>query len=116
MRFARDVSSHVFFMDEGIICEEGTPEQVFDAPRKDKTRQFINRLRVFEASLHKNSPDCSGLISGLEQFGFRYMISRRRQCPDENGLFRAGSKPAGGGRRPLRHADPPRLPESGLAV
>ena len=77
MRFARDVSSRVFFMDEGIICEEGTPEQVFDAPRKDKTRQFINRLRVFEASLHKNSPDCSGLISSLEQFGFRYMISRR---------------------------------------
>jgi polar amino acid transport system ATP-binding protein len=76
MHFARDVSNRVFFMDEGIIYEEGTPEQIFDAPKKDKTRQFINRLRVFETTIHKNSPDHSGVVSGIEQFGFRYMIGR----------------------------------------
>ena len=76
MHFARHVSNRVFFMDEGIIYEEGTPEQIFDAPKKDKTRQFINRLRVFETTIHKNSPDHSGVVSGIEQFGFRYMIGR----------------------------------------
>ena len=77
MRFARDVSNRVFFMDEGIIYEEGTPEEIFDAPKKDKTRQFVHRLQVFEAAICKNSPDVPGLIHRIEQFGFRYMISRR---------------------------------------
>ena len=76
MHFARHVSNRVFFMDEGIIYEEGTPEQIFDAPKKDKTRQFINRLRVFETTIRKNSPDYDGVINGLEQFCLRYMISR----------------------------------------
>ena len=33
MKFARDVSTRVFYMDEGVIYEEGTPEQVFDHPQ-----------------------------------------------------------------------------------
>ncbi len=77
MHFAKHVSNRVFFMDEGIIYEEGTPEQIFDAPGKDKTRQFINRLRVFETTIQKSSPDYDGLLNGIEQFGFRYMVSRR---------------------------------------
>ncbi len=36
MKFARDVSTRVLYMDEGIIFEEGTPQQIFDDPQKDK--------------------------------------------------------------------------------
>ena len=43
MSFARDVSTRVFYLDDGVIYEEGTPEQVFDAPQRARTRQFINR-------------------------------------------------------------------------
>ena len=77
MSFAREVSNRVFFMDEGIIYEEGTPEEIFDAPKKDKTRQFIRRLKVFEASFRRNSFDSLGQFAGIEQFGIRHMISRR---------------------------------------
>ena len=78
MRFARDVSNRVFYMDEGVIYEEGTPDQVFDAPKRNKTRQFIHRLRVHEAAIRRDEPDLCGLIGGIEQFSFRYMINRRR--------------------------------------
>lgn len=76
MRFAKDVSTRVFFMDEGIIYEEGRPEEIFDAPKKEKTRRFIHNLRVFEAEVSKDDPDILGLFSRIEQFGFRHMLGR----------------------------------------
>ena len=43
MAFARDISSHVIFMSDGVICEEGSPEEVFGAPREARTREFLAR-------------------------------------------------------------------------
>ena len=77
MRFAKDVSNRVFFMDEGIIYEEGTPERIFDSPEKDKTRQFVHHLQVFEAELKRNEVNEMDLGTGIEQFGYRHMIDRR---------------------------------------
>ena len=45
MAFARDVADHVIFMDEGRICEQGTPQEVFEHPREERTRQFLSRYR-----------------------------------------------------------------------
>ena len=45
MAFARDVSNHVVYMNEGIICEEGTPEEVFGNPQKQETKDFLSRFR-----------------------------------------------------------------------
>jgi len=45
MAFARDVSSRVVYMNEGIICEEGTPEQIFGDPQKQETKEFLARFR-----------------------------------------------------------------------
>ncbi|MDO4484443.1 MAG: amino acid ABC transporter ATP-binding protein [Clostridia bacterium] len=42
MSFARNVSSRVIFMDDGKILEDGTPEQVFENPKYDRTRQFLS--------------------------------------------------------------------------
>ena len=44
MQFANDVSDRILYMDEGVIYEEGTPEQIFGSPKKDKTKSFISRL------------------------------------------------------------------------
>ena len=44
MAFARDVSSHVVYMNQGVICEEGTPEQVFGNPQKQETQDFLSRF------------------------------------------------------------------------
>ena len=45
MAFARDVSNHVVYMSEGVICEEGTPEEVFGNPQKQETKDFLSRFR-----------------------------------------------------------------------
>jgi His/Glu/Gln/Arg/opine family amino acid ABC transporter permease subunit len=75
MRFARDVSNRVFYMDEGVIYEEGSPEEVFVHPRRDKTRRFINRLQVFETTMRRDGFDAVEMIAGIERFGYRHMIS-----------------------------------------
>ena len=45
MAFARDVSNHVVYMNNGVICEEGSPEEVFGNPQKQETRDFLARFR-----------------------------------------------------------------------
>ena len=44
MAFARDVADRVFFVDEGIIMEEGTPEEVFDHPQNPRTQSFLSKV------------------------------------------------------------------------
>jgi putative lysine transport system ATP-binding protein len=44
MAFARDVSSHVVFMRDGVIWEEGAPARVFGAPEREETREFLSRF------------------------------------------------------------------------
>ena len=43
MEFARDVASHVIFMDSGVICEQGNPQEVFNHPKEERTKQFLSR-------------------------------------------------------------------------
>ena len=45
MAFARDVSNRVVYMNNGVICEEGTPEEVFGNPQKQETKDFLSRFR-----------------------------------------------------------------------
>ncbi|MCI9514235.1 MAG: amino acid ABC transporter ATP-binding protein [Oscillospiraceae bacterium] len=45
MMFAKEISSRVVFMDAGIILEQGTPDQVFNHPQKDRTKEFLSRYR-----------------------------------------------------------------------
>ena len=44
MGFAREVAKRVIFIDEGIICEEGTPKEVFDHPQNERTQQFLSKV------------------------------------------------------------------------
>ena len=48
MAFARDVSSQVVFMHQGVICEQGTPAQVFGNPQQQETKEFLARFRGVE--------------------------------------------------------------------
>jgi putative lysine transport system ATP-binding protein len=43
MEFAKEVADRVVFMDKGVIAEEGTPEQIFNNPREDRTKAFLKR-------------------------------------------------------------------------
>ncbi|MFU1797213.1 amino acid ABC transporter ATP-binding protein [Paenibacillus azoreducens] len=44
MGFARDVANHVVFMDGGVVVEEGTPSELFNHPREERTKQFLKRI------------------------------------------------------------------------
>lgn len=44
MDFAREVSNRIIFMDKGVIAEEGTPEEIFEHPKNERTREFLQRV------------------------------------------------------------------------
>jgi polar amino acid transport system ATP-binding protein len=77
MDFARDVSHRVLYMDEGLIYEEGTPQQIFGNPVKEKTRAFINRIRSF--NYHINSPDYDlyAMNAEIEAFCEKQILLRK---------------------------------------
>ena len=44
MGFAREVASRVFFMDQGIVMEQGTPEEIFQNPQNERTKEFLSKV------------------------------------------------------------------------
>ncbi len=79
MKFAREVSTRIFYMDEGIIYEDGTPEEIFSHPRKDRTRAFVKRLKVLSFSITGPDYDFVEMMESLRQFGVKHMLTARRQ-------------------------------------
>ena len=77
MEFARNISSRVFYMDEGIIYEEGTPEQIFDNPQKEKTKAFINRIRSFDFHLTSSDYDLYAIQSEIKTFCDKHFLSHK---------------------------------------
>lgn len=44
MRFAKDVGDRIIFMENGIVVEEGAPEEIFTKPKKGRTREFLRLI------------------------------------------------------------------------
>ena len=44
MNFAREVANRVIFLAEGVICEEGSPAEIFDAPKSDRLKSFLSKV------------------------------------------------------------------------
>lgn len=44
MKFAQDVANHVVFMADGVVVEEGRPEDIFLRPREERTKKFLRRI------------------------------------------------------------------------
>ena len=68
MNFAKAICSRVFYMDQGGIYEDGTPDQIFNNPQKDLTRRFIRKLKVLE--LRIDGPDFDFAGAGTEVDGY----------------------------------------------
>jgi polar amino acid transport system ATP-binding protein len=75
MDFARDVSNRVFYMDEGIIYEEGPPEQIFEHPRKERTRAFIHRIRSFTCQVTSPDYDLYAIQAQIEAFCEKQLVA-----------------------------------------
>jgi len=77
MDFARDVSSRVLYMDEGFIYEEGTPEQIFENPQREKTRAFINRIRSFNYRINSPEYDLYAMNAEIEAFCEKQILPKK---------------------------------------
>lgn len=78
MNFARDVSSRIFYMDEGIIFEEGPPEQIFAHPRQEKTRAFLQKISLFRFPAERKGLDIYRFNAELEDFCIRHLLSPKQ--------------------------------------
>ena len=77
MNFARTVSNRVFYMDEGGIYEDGTPEQIFEHPRRENTRRFIRKLKVLELNIESRTYDFPGMAGQIEAWCVKNQIAGR---------------------------------------
>ncbi len=77
MAFARDVSNRVFYMDQGLIYEEGSPEQIFDAPKKERTKAFINRIRNLVFTIQSQDFDLYALNAEVELFCEKQFLAKK---------------------------------------
>ena len=77
MDFARDVSNRVFYMDEGLIYEEGTPGQIFENPQKEKTKAFINRIRSLTYRITSPDYDLYAMNAEIETFCERQILPKK---------------------------------------
>jgi polar amino acid transport system ATP-binding protein len=77
MEFARNISTRVFYMDEGIIYEEGPPQDIFENPQKEKTKTFIHRIRSLEIPIHSKEYDLYAIQAALGNFCEKHFLSQR---------------------------------------
>lgn len=78
LTFARHVSNRVFFMDNGEVWESGTPEQIFEHPRRKETHDFIFRVRSWEARIDAFDYDFPRMLSELEDYCARQFFGRKQ--------------------------------------
>lgn len=76
MEFARNMSSRIFYMDEGIIYEEGTPQQIFENPSREKTRAFIHRIRSLHYHIASRDYDLYALQAEMEAFCDKHLFTK----------------------------------------
>ena len=77
MKFARDVSTRIFFMYDGYIHEDGTSKQIFEAPRRSATKAFVQRIRKEVFEVKGDDFDFLGMETGIRQFCIKYNIASK---------------------------------------
>ena len=80
MKLARDISTRIFFMNEGRIWEDGTPEQVFGNPVHSATKVFVQQLQKLVFDIDSPDFDFYGMYSAMEAFCVKYNIPEKREA------------------------------------
>ncbi len=78
MNFAREVADRVLFFADGGIYEQGTPEEIFDNPKREKTIAFIQKIKFFSFEIENRSFDLMALHGGIQTFGEKYGLDQKR--------------------------------------
>ena len=79
MKFAHDVSTRIFFMYDGYIHEDGTPQQIFEAPVHSATKAFVQRIRKKVFEIGGPDFDFLGMHSAINAFCYKYSISEKQE-------------------------------------
>ena len=79
MKFAHDVSSRIFFMYDGYIHEDGTPQQIFESPVHSATKAFIQRIRKEVFEIGGPDFDFLGMLSAVSAFCHKYGIPEKEE-------------------------------------
>ena len=77
MNFAREVANRVLFFADGGIYEQGTPAEIFDAPKREKTVAFIHKIKYFSFDITSRQFDLMALQGGIQAFGEKYGLTLR---------------------------------------
>lgn len=78
MEFAREIATRILYLDEQGIYEEGTPQEIFDAPQKKKTRDFIHKMKYFSWHIERRDFDFMQLQGNIRSFAGRYGMDEKR--------------------------------------
>ena len=78
MEFARSIAHRVFFMSEGTIYEEGSPNELFDNPKREKTKWFVNNLKVLELEIDNKDYDFYGAYTNISEYCRKNQISYQK--------------------------------------
>ena len=78
MRFAEKISDRIFFMNDGIIYEEGSPQDILEHPQKEATKIFVNRLKIYEKTFTNDLFDFSSIQDEITDFSYKQSIDHRK--------------------------------------
>jgi len=78
MNFAREVATRILFFADGVIYEQGTPKEIFDAPKLPKTIAFIHKQKYFSYEIEERAFDLPKMQGGIQNFAEKYGLSSRR--------------------------------------
>ena len=78
MNFAREVATRILFFADGVIYEQGTPKEIFDAPKRPKTIAFIHKQKYFSYEISERHFDLMEMQGGIQTFAEKYGLSVRR--------------------------------------
>ena len=82
MKFAHDVSTRIFFMYDGYVHEDGTPEQIFEQPVHSATKTFIQRIRKEVFEIGGPDFDFLGMHSAIGAFCHKYGIAEKLETAE----------------------------------
>ena len=74
MKFARAISNKIFYMDEGGLYEEGTPDEIFENPKRELTQRFIKQLKVLRFNIDSPLYDFQAAASEIDRYCSTYDI------------------------------------------
>ena len=83
MKFAHDVSTRIFFMYDGYIHEDGSPEQIFEQPVHSATKAFIQRIRKEVFEIDGPDFDFLGMHSAIVAFCHKYGIAEKQETAEQ---------------------------------